>query len=106
VVLTICIVITFLTELTSNTATTTMILPILGMSAVAVNIHPLLFMVPATLAASFAFMLPVATPPNAIVFGSGWVTIPQMSRAGFVLNLVGAGIVTSVVLLLVKALFL
>lgn len=106
VVLTICLVVTFLTELTSNTATTTMILPILGLSAVAVNIHPLLFMVPATLAASFAFMLPVATPPNAIVFGSGWVSVPQMSRAGFILNLVGAGLVTSAVLLLVKTLFL
>ncbi len=106
VVLGICLGITFLTELTSNTATTTMILPILGVSAVAANIHPLFFMLPATLAASFAFMLPVATPPNAIVFGSGWVTIPQMSRAGFILNFVGAGIVTGVVLLLVKTLFL
>ena len=106
VVLSICLAITFLTELTSNTATTTMILPILGVSAVAANIHPLFFMVPATLAASFAFMLPVATPPNAIVFGSGWVTIPQMSRAGLILNFVGAGIVTTAVLLLVKSLFL
>jgi sodium-dependent dicarboxylate transporter 2/3/5 len=105
-VITICLVVTFLTELTSNTATTTMILPILGLSAVAVSTHPLLFMVPATLAASFAFMLPVATPPNAIVFGSGWVSVPQMSRAGFALNIVGAGVLTSVVLLLVKALFL
>ena len=105
-VLTICLVVTFLTELTSNTATTTMILPIIGLSAVAVNIHPLLFMVPATLAASFAFMLPVATPPNAIVFGSGWVSVPQMSRAGFVLNFIGAGIVTSAVLILVNILFL
>ena len=106
VVLSICIAITFLTELTSNTATTTMILPILGMSTVAVNIHPLFFMVPATLAASFAFMLPVATPPNAIVFGSGWVTIPQMSRTGFALNFAGAGIVTGAVLILVESLFL
>jgi solute carrier family 13 (sodium-dependent dicarboxylate transporter), member 2/3/5 len=106
VVLSICLAITFLTELTSNTATTTMILPILGVSAVAANIHPLFFMVPATLAASFAFMLPVATPPNAIVFGSGWVTIPQMSRAGLILNFVGAGIVTTAVLLLVESLFL
>jgi len=106
VVFTICISVTFLTELTSNTATTTMILPILGMAAVAATVHPLFFMVPATLSASFAFMLPVATPPNAIVFGSGWVSVPQMSRAGFVLNLVGAGIVTSAVLLLVSSLFL
>ena len=106
VVLSICLAITFLTELTSNTATTTMILPILGFSAVAANTHPLFFMVPATLAASFAFMLPVATPPNAIAFGSGWVTIPQMSRAGFILNLIGAGIVSSAVLLLVNPLLL
>ncbi|MBT6250210.1 MAG: SLC13/DASS family transporter [Nitrospina sp.] len=105
-VLVVCLSVTFLTELTSNTATTTMILPILGLSAVAVNIHPLLFMVPATLAASFAFMLPVATPPNAIVFGSGWVGVPQMSRAGFALNFIGAGIVTGTVLLLVNALFI
>ena len=106
VVLSICLAITFLTEFTSNTATTTMILPILGLSAVVANTHPLFFMMPATLAASFAFMLPVATPPNAIAFGSGWVTIPQMSRAGFILNFVGAGIISSAVLLLVKPLLL
>jgi solute carrier family 13 (sodium-dependent dicarboxylate transporter), member 2/3/5 len=100
-VLSICLVVTFLTELTSNTATTTMILPILGLAAVAASVHPLLLMVPATLSASFAFMLPVATPPNAIVFGSPWVSIPTMSRAGLVLNFIGAGIVTCVVLLLV-----
>ncbi len=106
VVVSICLAITFLTELTSNTATTTMILPVLGVLAVATNIHPLFFMVSATLAASFAFMLPVATPPNAIVFGSSWVTIPQMSRAGFILNFIGAGIVTTAVLLSVNFLFL
>jgi sodium-dependent dicarboxylate transporter 2/3/5 len=83
-----------------------MILPILGMAAVAATIHPLFFMVPATLAASFAFMLPVATPPNAIVFGSGWVSIPKMSKAGLILNLLGAGIVTTAVLVLVTALFI
>ena len=100
-VLTICLAVTFLTELTSNTATTTMILPILGMAAIAATIHPLYFMVPATLAASFAFMLPVATPPNAIVFGSCWVSIPKMSKAGLILNLIGAGIITTTVLVLV-----
>jgi sodium-dependent dicarboxylate transporter 2/3/5 len=105
-VLSICLAVTFLTELTSNTATTTMILPILGMAAVAATIHPLYFMVPATLAASFAFMLPVATPPNAIVFGSGWVSIPKMSKAGLILNLIGAGIVTTAVLVLVTQLFI
>jgi sodium-dependent dicarboxylate transporter 2/3/5 len=105
-VLVICLAVTFLTELTSNTATTTMILPILGMAAVAATIHPLFFMVPATLAASFAFMLPVATPPNAIVFGSGWVSIPKMSKAGLILNLFGAGIITTAVLVLVTALLI
>ena len=100
-VLTICLAVTFLTELTSNTATTTMILPILGMAAIAAAVDPLYFMVPATLAASFAFMLPVATPPNAIVFGSGWVSIPKMSKAGLILNLIGAGIITTTVLVLV-----
>ncbi|MEK9629625.1 MAG: SLC13 family permease [Nitrospinota bacterium] len=105
-VLAICLGVTFLTELTSNTATTTMILPILGMAAVAASIHPLYLMVPATLAASFAFMLPVATPPNAIVFGSGWVSIPKMSKAGLILNLIGAGIVTTAVLVLVRGLFI
>jgi solute carrier family 13 (sodium-dependent dicarboxylate transporter), member 2/3/5 len=105
-VLVICLAVTFLTELTSNTATTTMILPILGMAAVAATIHPLFFMVPATLAASFAFMLPVATPPNAIVFGSGWVSIPKMSKAGLILNLIGAGIITTAVLVLVDGLLI
>jgi sodium-dependent dicarboxylate transporter 2/3/5 len=98
----ICLAITFLTELTSNTATTTMILPILGAAAVAANYHPLLLMVPATMSASFAFMLPVATPPNAIVYGSGWVSIARMSRAGIWLNFLGAVLVTSAVIALVR----
>ena len=100
------LVITFLTELTSNTATSTIILPVMGAAAVVAGFHPLMFMLPATLSASFAFMLPVATPPNAIVFGSGWVTIPAMSRAGFALNLIGAVLVTTLALLLIQALFL
>jgi len=106
VVLAVCLAITFLTELTSNTATATMILPIIGATAVAANYHPLLLMIPATLSASFAFMLPVATPPNAIVYSSGWVTIPKMSRAGLALNFVGAILVTAMVLLFVQKIFL
>ena len=78
-----------LTEVTSNTATTATFLPILGATATAINVDPLLLIVPATLAASCAFMMPVATPPNAIVFGSGEITIPQMVRAGLWLNLIG-----------------
>ncbi len=106
VILFICLAITFLTELTSNTATTTMILPIIGAMAVAANYHPLMLMIPATLSASFAFMLPVATPPNAIVYSSGWVTIPKMARAGVVLNFLGAILVTTLVLLVVQKVFL
>lgn len=78
----------FLTELTSNTATTATLVPVLYAVAVGLDIDPFLLIVPAGIAASCAFMLPVATPPNAIVFGSGLVSIPQMSRAGFWLNLV------------------
>jgi sodium-dependent dicarboxylate transporter 2/3/5 len=84
----------FLTELTSNTATTEMILPILAGLAVSIQINPLLLMIPATLAASLAFMLPVATPPNAIVFGTGHLRIKDMIRTGFLLNLAGIIVAT------------
>jgi sodium-dependent dicarboxylate transporter 2/3/5 len=96
-----CLVI-FLTELTSNTATTAAFLPVVGAVAVQAGLDPLLLTVPAALAASCAFMLPVATPPNAIVFGSGYVTIPQMMRAGLVLNLIGILVVTVVARLVVR----
>jgi len=86
----------FLTELTSNTATTEMILPILAGLAVSIQINPLLLMIPATLAASLAFMLPVATPPNAIVFGTGHLRIRDMVKTGFLLNLVGIIVATLV----------
>ena len=78
----------FLTELTSNTATTATLVPVLYAVAIGLDIDPILLVVPAGIAASCAFMLPVATPPNAIIFGSGLVSIPQMSRAGFWLNLI------------------
>jgi solute carrier family 13 (sodium-dependent dicarboxylate transporter), member 2/3/5 len=80
--------IVFLTELTSNTATAAAFLPILYAVAVGIQVDPILLMVPAAIAASCAFMLPVATPPNAIVFGSGCVTIGDMVRAGLRLNLI------------------
>ena len=86
----------FLTELTSNTATTEMILPILAGMAVSIQINPLLLMIPATLAASLAFMLPVATPPNAIVFGTGHLHIREMVKTGFLLNIAGIIVVTLV----------
>jgi sodium-dependent dicarboxylate transporter 2/3/5 len=85
-----------LTELTSNTATTAALIPILGGMAPGLGIAPLELAVPAALAASCAFMLPVATPPNAIVFGSGRVTVPEMARAGVALNVVGVFIITGV----------
>jgi len=85
-----------LTELTSNVATTEMILPILGGLAVTININPLLLMIPATLAASLAFMLPVATPPNAIIFGTNRIKIKQMVKAGILLNITGIIVATLV----------
>lgn len=84
----------FLTELTSNVATTEMILPILAGLAVTIKINPLLLMIPATLAASLAFMLPVATPPNAIIFGTNRITVKDMAKAGIFLNIAGIIIVT------------
>ena len=86
--------ITFLTELTSNTATVEMLLPVIASMSVSLNVNPLLFMLPATLSASMAFMLPVATPPNAIVFGSNKITVSDMARTGLVLNIAGAVIIT------------
>lgn len=77
----------FLTEVTSNLATTAMLLPILAPMAVALGVHPFFLLVAATLAASCAFMLPVATPPNAVVFGSGHLTIPDMVRTGITMNI-------------------
>ena len=80
-------IVIFLTEVTSNTATTATLIPLLAGVSVAMGQNPLLICIPTALAASCAFMLPPATPPNAIIFGSGQVTIPQMARAGLALNL-------------------
>ncbi len=95
-----CTVITFLTEMTSNTATTEMILPILASVAVALKINPLTVMVPATISASCAFMLPVATPPNAIVYASGYIEMSQMAKFGIILNIVGIILVSGGIFLL------
>ena len=97
VMVVVCLALTFLTEFTSNTATTEMILPILASVAVATGIHPLVLMIPATLSASCAFMLPVATPPNAIVFGSNRIKVAEMARAGIFLNLIGALLIATTV---------
>jgi sodium-dependent dicarboxylate transporter 2/3/5 len=78
----------FLTEVTSNVATASILLPILASIAVVLNVHPYVLMIAATLSASCAFMLPVATPPNAVVFSTGYIKISQMVRAGFFLNVI------------------
>ena len=95
-ILSMCLTVTFLTEVTSNTATSSLLMPLLAATATVSEIDPMLLMVPAVLSASCAFMLPVATAPNAIIFGSGKVRIRDMARAGFVLNLVGAVVITTV----------
>jgi len=91
----VCLTLTFLTEVTSNTATTQMILPVLASLSVDMQVNPLLLMIPATLSASCAFMMPVATPPNAIVFGSGRIRIHEMARVGIVINLVGVVLIAT-----------
>jgi sodium-dependent dicarboxylate transporter 2/3/5 len=105
IVATICLAMTFLTELTSNTATTEMLLPVLAGLAVAVKLNPLLLMIPGTLACSFAFMLPVATPPNAIIFGTQRLRISDMAKAGLALNLFGVVAITIATYLLGKLVF-
>jgi solute carrier family 13 (sodium-dependent dicarboxylate transporter), member 2/3/5 len=95
----------FLTEITSNLATTAMMLPILAPLAVIINVHPFTLMVGATLAASCAFMLPVATPPNAVVFGSGYLKIPDMVRAGVWMNLISIVVICIVVYFLLPFLW-
>src|SRR5699024_5745909 len=87
----------FLTEITSNTATATMLIPIMGALAVALEVNPLAFLVGTTIAASCAFMFPIATPPNAIVFSSGVLTIPDMAKAGIWLNIIFSVLLTAVI---------
>lgn len=98
----LCLTATFLTEITSNTAVSTIVLPVLGAVAIKASIDPLLLMVPATLGLNCSFMLPVATAPNAIVFGTGRVPTARMAREGFALNLLGACAITLMTLWLLK----
>jgi len=97
VVLILVAAVNFLTEITSNLATTAMILPILAPLALELDVHPYTLMVGATIGASCAFMLPVATPPNAVVFGSGYLSIPDMMKAGIWLNIISIIIITGLV---------
>jgi sodium-dependent dicarboxylate transporter 2/3/5 len=101
-VLMVTTVIVFLTELTSNAATTASLVPVLAALAPGVGVHPYLLIFPATVAASCAFMLPVATPPNAIIFGSGRVTVSEMVRAGFWLNVIAIFLVSGLTWIVFK----
>ncbi|NKI36572.1 SLC13/DASS family transporter [Wenzhouxiangella sp. XN79A] len=96
-VLSIALGVTFLTEMTSNTATSSLLMPVLAATAIASEVPPELLMVPAAISASCAFMLPVATAPNAVIYGSGRVPIRTMAAEGFVMNLIGAAVITAVV---------
>lgn len=98
--LSVSLVVTFMTETTSNTASTTLLMPVLAAAALAADMPPEVIMVPAAMSASCAFMLPVATAPNSVVFGSGMVTTSRMAREGVVLNLLGALVISSTCYLL------
>ncbi|MEO8231319.1 MAG: SLC13 family permease [Ignavibacteriota bacterium] len=104
-VLIICAIINFLTELTSNTATTQMILPILASVSVAIGLNPLLLMIAATLSASMAFMMPVGTPPNTIVFASKRLRISDMAKTGFALNIISIFVIAILVYFIGSILF-
>jgi sodium-dependent dicarboxylate transporter 2/3/5 len=99
-ILLICLVVTFMTETTSNTASTTLLMPVLAAAALVAGMPPELLMVPAAMSASCAFMLPVATAPNSVVYGSGLVSTARMAREGFILNLLGATVISVVCYLL------
>ncbi|MBF0753130.1 SLC13/DASS family transporter [Jeotgalicoccus nanhaiensis] len=101
----VAILILFLTEFTSNTATATMILPVLAGLAIALDVHPLALMIPAAMAANCAFMLPVGTPPNAIVFGTNKVSIAEMVKTGVWLNVIASVIIIVVVYLWVPVVY-
>lgn len=105
IILLLVAAVNFLTELTSNLATTAMLLPILAPMAVAFDMNPYMLMVSATLAASCAFMLPVATPPNAVVFGSGYLRIPDMMRSGVWMNVISIGLITLMIYFLLPVIW-
>jgi sodium-dependent dicarboxylate transporter 2/3/5 len=95
-ILSVCLIVTFMTEATSNTASTTMLMPVLAAAALAASLPPEMLMVPAAMSASCAFMLPVATAPNSVVFGSGYITTARMAREGLLLNFIAAGVIATV----------
>ena len=101
-VLVTCLFMTFLTEVTSNTALTALMMPILGATALAIEVDPVILMAPAAMSASCAFMLPVATAPNAAVYGTEMIPIKRMVREGFFLNLIGVAIITVITFFLMS----
>lgn len=101
----VVLLVIFLTEVTSNTATASLLLPVMGAFAVAIQVNPLYLMVAVSLSASFAFMLPVATPPNAIIFSSRKVSIPEMAGAGIWLNIIGSILITLFVIFYLPQVF-
>jgi solute carrier family 13 (sodium-dependent dicarboxylate transporter), member 2/3/5 len=105
ILLLVVLFITFITEVNSNTATANIFLPVLATMAIAGQAHPYLLMIPGTFACSCAFMLPSGTGPNAVIFGSGRVTIPQMSRTGLWLNFISIVVVTLAMYLIAIPLF-
>jgi sodium-dependent dicarboxylate transporter 2/3/5 len=94
IIIIICTITTFTTEFASNTAMASTLLPIIAGLAIALHLNPIILMIPATISSSTAFMLPVATPPNAIVFGSGYIKIRDMVKIGIIMNLLGLALVT------------
>ena len=101
-VLAVCLATTFLTEVTSNTALTALLMPILGATALAIGVDPAILMAPAAMSASCAFMLPVATAPNAAIYGTEEISIERMAREGFVLNLIGVALISTIAMFLVS----
>jgi len=97
----ICLAVTFMTEATSNTATTTLLMPILAAAGLGAGMDPRLLMIPAAMSASCAFMLPVATAPNVIMFSTGRFSVRTMAQEGFALNLIGAVIISALCYLLI-----
>ena len=95
-ILVVCLVVTFLTEVTSNTAITVLLMPILAAAGQAAGMDPAKLMVPAAMSASCAFMMPVATAPNAVVYGTGMIPMKRMNLEGFGLNVLGALVITTI----------
>ncbi len=94
IILLICLFITFLNEVVSNTAMASIMVPLMAITSISMGINPMMLMVPAALASSLGFMLPVGTPPNAITYGTGYISTREMARAGFALNIIGCILIT------------